>query len=1046
MLTTILMLATAAAALDTQNLTALFHEALANDGSLQSSVGVSGQLADLELVYLRRHPGTPPHPTKPQPSLFFNIPTKRQPPAPPLFYSFTAFRRRYRLRLRPMTHLVSPSAHLRVVGGPQLIPPTPFTPMLCHYTHVDDDITAALSACKPRTLAGYVVSRNTTLELRPLEGAAADALHHAISKRGGSKYTSQSVPHLVRRVPRSSPSRPEPSMMELEIPPPACKESIGNAIPSEMEFDQGEIFTVPPEAWHKTTLTETTTTTRPSPRPGGQLLGGGLEEQPLKGVPEGRLLPPHEVLKRSIEVEMFGQVNSQTLDGDRELQQKREMDQEARPIVFPPTHPGSVAAWDVVRRSEGSSREPKPMRGVDRQPKPIIFATTTTSPSDKIADAAGDVVRRSEGSSRKPKPMRGVDRQPKPMIIAPTPTPTSPPSDDVAMDAAGDVVRRSEGSSREPKPMRGVDRQPKPMIFATTTTTIPPSATTATQDSDASQHDQHEVKKRSQSKTIELGVFVDQAAYDLFFPYLGSSVALTEFILGYINGIQALFHHPTLGQKIQLVINYIELMAKQPTNLVHFGGDREKLYDSFRLYNAEKTKSSENMVDVQPWDIGILISGHNFYSTKGKNGKPSYSSMGLAAVRGVCHPDYSAVIVELGVTDTWGKPYTTAGFASVYVMAHEIGHNVGMLHDGFGNSCPKNGYIMSASRSTSGETNWSSCSREILETIKAPCLSEVMVEPTRHDHHKYKQLPGQTWDAYDQCRIFLRDKEATLYNQTLDQNVCKTVMCRSPNRIGYFKAGPALDGTFCGNSSWCIAGECAPWSLAEAPPVVKGGWGPWHHTPCTSGCLIDALGIQVSKRNCSDPKPMNTADPCLGISTRLKTCDDDKVCNGNKISVKEYANNKCKEFSTVVTDLQHRGAQAPHNPTRQWQACAIFCQRASGTWYSPRTDLSYLPHFDTYFPDGTPCHVEAGKQFYCQRHQCLPLGEREAKAMENPDPEWDVHVYQNAPPQPSNNTVPEQVARIFELNKNMDPLQSEPLDLYHVEDETLWEDDDYLHV
>ena len=26
-------------------------------------------------------------------------------------------------------------------------------------------------------------------------------------------------------------------------------------------------------------------------------------------------------------------------------------------------------------------------------------------------------------------------------------------------------------------------------------------------------------------------------------------------------------------------------------------------------------------------------------------------------------------------------------------------------------------------------------------------------------------------------------------------------MCRSPHRIGYFKAGPALDGTFCGNSS-----------------------------------------------------------------------------------------------------------------------------------------------------------------------------------------------------------------------------------------------------
>jgi hypothetical protein len=46
-----------------------------------------------------------------------------------------------------------------------------------------------------------------------------------------------------------------------------------------------------------------------------------------------------------------------------------------------------------------------------------------------------------------------------------------------------------------------------------------------------------------------------------------------------------------------------------------------------------------------------------------------------------------------------------AGFTSVYVMAHEIGHNLGMTHDHTA-GCDKDGFIMSFSRGTKGETLW----------------------------------------------------------------------------------------------------------------------------------------------------------------------------------------------------------------------------------------------------------------------------------------------------------------------------------------------------
>lgn len=123
-----------------------------------------------------------------------------------------------------------------------------------------------------------------------------------------------------------------------------------------------------------------------------------------------------------------------------------------------------------------------------------------------------------------------------------------------------------------------------------------------------------------------------------------------------------------------------------------------------------------------------------------------------------------------------------------------------MHHDSSGNSCPKDGYIMSPSRGTKGETQWSSCSADVMSNLGwAECLTDAPNKYEKElDHTQFLNTPGQFYTAKKQCEILLRDKDAiVLPSQKLDQ-ICHNLQCKTPHRSGFYHAGPALDGTVCG--------------------------------------------------------------------------------------------------------------------------------------------------------------------------------------------------------------------------------------------------------
>lgn len=93
------------------------------------------------------------------------------------------------------------------------------------------------------------------------------------------------------------------------------------------------------------------------------------------------------------------------------------------------------------------------------------------------------------------------------------------------------------------------------------------------------------------------------------------------------------------------------------------------------------------ILNIGTWDYTFLgkffFKSHNrinaiatnrldFYAIE--NGQKSGVTMGLATVGGVCIDQYQCIIAEFGTTNVFGKPYPSAGFTSIFILAHEIGH------------------------------------------------------------------------------------------------------------------------------------------------------------------------------------------------------------------------------------------------------------------------------------------------------------------------------------------------------------------------------------
>lgn len=122
---------------------------------------------------------------------------------------------------------------------------------------------------------------------------------------------------------------------------------------------------------------------------------------------------------------------------------------------------------------------------------------------------------------------------------------------------------------------------------------------------------------------------------------------------------------------------------------VHKAGQAQELLDAFCQYQAARNPGTDSG-DRAHWDHAVLLTGYDLYHT-------TSSVAGVAPVARMCDAAFSCSLVE-------GRHLGRS-----FVLAHEMGHNLGMVHDGVQNLCSRSCCLMSAVNGA-GKTTWSPCS------------------------------------------------------------------------------------------------------------------------------------------------------------------------------------------------------------------------------------------------------------------------------------------------------------------------------------------------